>query len=333
MKNRLLLRYDIVKILPFEDAFYYTEKLSKKVNLTKDLLRLNYLKYSPYRTAYILSNIKDENLMLWFYDKEIQAKSIIPESYLLFLELKKQQTNGLFVLKDNDYKIIVIKDGKLLSVYTLKELDKEMINLSLHEHQITECIELDYQMLYKNAIDNITLKEIYDFNQLSLDKKTFFSKLINKTAYPISLLLVFAMGLNYLHGYYIDKQISKERSLYQDIKKKNKTINESIKKHNKNVKLWREFANKELVYPDIMAILKSLGDIPQKGEKVFIRDLSISGSIMRLRLRSNMNPVIFLNRLSSIKYFDRVVIASVHKPKKDLKIITYDIDIKKLDVK
>lgn len=332
MKNRLL-RYYFVKILPFEDAFYYTEKLPKKVKLTKDLLRLNYLKYSPYKTAQILSTIKDENLMLWFYGKEIKAKSVIPESYLLFLELKKQKIDGLFILKDNNYKIIIIKDGKLLSAYTLKELDKEIINLSLHEHQITEYIEFDYKMLYKKAIDNISLKEIYDFNQLSLDKKAFFSKLINKIAYPISFFLIFTMGLNYLHGYYIDKEIDKNQKLYQDIKQKNKKINESIKKHNKNVKLWNKFANKELVYPDLMEILKSLSSINQKGETVFLRDLSINGSIMQLRLRSNMNPVIFLNRLSSIKYFDRVVIAAVHKPRKDLKIITYNIDIKKLDSK
>ena len=45
---------------------------------------------------------------------------------------------------------------------------------------------------------------------------------------------------------------------------------------------------------------------------------------------SEISGVCCGNRLNEIKYFRRVIIENTHKPKNEMKIISYDIDVKML---
>lgn len=331
-----LIKYNLVKIIPFEDTFYHCETLPKEVHLKEELLKLNYIKYAPFSAANLLHALDGKHLMLWFYKTKLQAKSIIPESYMLFKELKKQNKDAVYIIKGTIYKILVIKNHKLLGAYTLKELDLDILRLNLAEYQVkTEVYieEHEYAKLYKTAKERLTLNDIYRFHQLSFSSKGILQRTINATAYPLSMLLFFYMALNYTHGIYLENIIEQKKIEYVDAKDKNSNIKKQISKHNKDVKKWTEFITDELIYPDSIAILKSLYSIKQEDEEVIFRDLSISGSKVTLKLATNMNPVIFLNRLSSISYFDRVIIGTIHKPRDGKKVIAYEIEIKALEAK
>jgi len=64
---KILSKYNFITILPFSDIFFYTTTLPKKIDFSQELLRLNYLKYSPYSTSHIISTMDKNQLQIWFY--------------------------------------------------------------------------------------------------------------------------------------------------------------------------------------------------------------------------------------------------------------------------
>lgn len=331
--SNILLKYNFIKIIPFEDTFFYTSTLPKNLRFSQDLLKLNYSKYSPFEDPNILSSFKNEQLMIWFYKIPVKESVIIPESYILFNELKKQNKDAVYILNDDIVKILVIKKNKLLAIFTLDSLDETILNLSMDEYQISNKINIEkkeFNQIYKEALNNLTLREIYQWNQLSLDTKSISKKLVSKVSYPLSALVLFTILVNYIHNSNLKNDIKILKDKYFIVKNKNNDLRADIKQHNKDMEQWEEFIYKELIYPDSISLLNSIYSIFKEDEVVTINSMTINSGKMILRLETDLSPILFLNRLNNIIYFSQVVIGNTHKPKKGLKSITYNLDVKLL---
>ncbi len=328
-----LKKYNFITVLPFEDTYLYVTTLPQKIKLSKELISINYLKHSPYQNPHIVSLIEQKQLSLWFYKHNKQENIVIPESYLAYKELNKNNEDALYITEDSPHKLIIIKNSTLLDAFTLEDIDQTTINLTLNEHNLTKTTKISKQQ-YKNILEisqkNISLKEIYSFSQLDFDQKDIFQNILNATAYPISALVVFAMLVSYTQGAFLSSQVQKLTKTYKTEKSKNKEIKSYINQHNKTVKRYKTFIDKELLYTGPIILLHSIYDIFKDGDKAYIGSIAIHANSMKLQLKTDENPIKYLNRLSQIKYFKQVIIQSTRKPTRGIKTITYTMEIKLL---
>ena len=330
---RVLSKYNLITVLPFIDTFFHSAQLQKKVKLSKELLKINYLKYSPFINPNIMTVTSDEQLMLWFYSKKIETPIVIPESYLLFKELSKSKQDAIYIIHDTIIKILVIKESRLISAFTLNSIDENSILLSMDEYHISKRVDIqiqEYQTLQQSSLQKLTFSDLYHFNQLNFDRNTLLPKFIEHASYPITALIVFAILVSYTQEKMLTSEIENLKASYDKEKTKNQEIKIFIKEHNKEVKKWQNFVQKELTYVGPITLLTSLYDIFDEDKKAHLVDVSINGNKMLVKLATDENPVVFLNKLNSIKYISSVIIQNTFKPRDSMKIISYDIEIKML---
>lgn len=328
-----LLKYNLLTILPFQDTFFYTEKLPKKVNFTKELIRVNYLKHSSFANPNIIYKIEDKKILVWYFKENINTPVIIPESFIAYRELRKYNEDAIYIVDDEIIKVVVIKDRKLLSLFTLSELDNLTIELTMDEFQLFKRVDIsthEYQTLIQKSLKSLTFKDFYNFIQVSLDRKTVLKSAIDKFSYPLSALIIFAIFVSYIQNSILQSEIEDLKKSYQVEKEKNKKIKSFVKKHNKEVKKWKGFINKELRFIGPIAILDSIYTTFHKGEKAYIISVVLNANNLVIKVQTDMNPIIFLNRLNKIEYFSNVVIQNTYKPRNKMKITTYEITVKTL---
>lgn len=328
-----LEKYGFITILPFQETYFFPTNLPKKVKLSKEIVDLNYLKYSPFKNPTVLTYSEDTQLLIWFYPHAIEKIIVLPESYLAFRELKKKSEDALYIIKDKIIKVIAIKNNSFVGAFTLDEMDETTIALNMDEYQLSKKVylsQVEYATLIKNSQKSISYKELYTFTQIELDKKVLLAKFVDKATYPLVALLLFAMLISYIQGKILSANIDQLEQSYKSEKAKNKQIKKAIREHNKEVKKYLKFSQKELAYVGPIILLEAIYRIFPEGDKTYIESITIYGTTMTLQIATNDNPIKYLNRLSDIEYFSQVVIQSSRKPKNGMKIVTYDIQIKML---
>jgi len=328
-----LLKYKIITILPFENSFYYTSALSNKIRLSKELISINYSKYSPFINPNQVHLFRDNQLFLWFYAYNIKSPIIIPESYLAYSELKKKNEDAIYIIHDTIYKILVIKDSILKSIFTLESLDENILHLSMDEYKIskkTYVSQKEYRTIIKKSQKFLKYKDFFVFSQFDLDRKLVGKYFIEKFSYPLAVLVVFAIMVSYIQGKTLQLQIEKLKKEYQIEKQKNNSIKKYISKHNKEVKLYKKFVKSELKFVEPMALLEEVYNIFDEGDKSYINIFRINGTNLELHVKMNENPIKYLNKLNKIKNFKKVILKRTIKPTKGFKTIIYDIEVKLL---
>lgn len=330
---RILSKYNFITVLPFQETFLHASTLHKNVKLSKELLRLNYLKYSPFTNPNIITFTQEKSIILWFYKQAVQTPVVVPESYLLFKELKNRQANAIYVIYDDVVKVLIIKESLLVSTFTLEALDDNAIAISMDEFQIFKRVDIsadEYSALKASALASLNVKELLQFNQLNLDKKILLNRFVEYASYPVAGLIAFAILVSYTQESMLKREIESLKETYKVEKSKNQEIKELINEHNSEVRKWESFASNELAYVEPITLLESVYSIFKDEENAHLVDLSITTNKMSLKITTDKNPVVFLNRLNEIKYFSSVIIQNTHAPKNSMKIITYDIEIKML---
>jgi len=330
---KILLKYNIITVIPFNETFFHAVTLPQKIKLTKQLLFLNYAKYSPFKNPNIINLASDKHLMLWFYKEKIDTSIVIPESYLAYKALKKEALDAMYVIKDDTYKIIIIKNSKLINAFTLDNIDELTLKLTMDEYKISTKKELSlqrYQDLLQQTKESLSFQDLYYFNTLDLDKKVLFNAFIDKASYPLAALVILAMLVSFIQESFLESKIQTLEATYLSEKNKNKDIKKFIHRHNASVKKWKNFVQKELVYFGPSLLLQELYSIFREDEKGYLLDVSLNGDKLLVKIQTDVNPILFLNRLNEIKYFKRVVIQNTYKPRNAMKIISYDIEVKKI---
>ena len=329
----ILKKYNFVKIVPFEETFFHTATLPKKIKFTKELLKLNYAKYSPLENSNLVSLSNNKDLLLWFFEKDYDEYIVIPESYLAFKSFVKEHTNGIFVIKDDVFKILIIKNSKLVNIFTTNEVDELTLSLTMDEYQLQDKYDIDkqsYKIILEQSKKDLALKDFINFNQLTLDKDTLLKDMVSSLSYPLSFLVVFSMFVSYTQTYLLNADIEKLQDKYIVEKSKNAEIREALNKHNKEIKKYKEFFDKELLYIDGFEVLSKLYGIFKPDEKANLKFISLNGLNLRIQVQTELDSVEILNRLNTISYFKEVVIQSTHKPRNKMKVVTYTITLKSL---
>ncbi|MEA2019442.1 MAG: hypothetical protein U9N59_13470 [Campylobacterota bacterium] len=330
---KILLKYNFIKIIPFSDTFFYTVTLSKSIKFTKELVNLNYTRHSPFKSTNIIYQTIRNKLMLWYYEDSIDSTIIVPESYLLFKELQKQKKDAIYIIDNTKFKVLVIKSGELLDSFTMEKYDDNIINLAVQQYQVVNKIDIqkdEYQNLYNHALSNLTLKELYKWQHIDLDIKTVATNIMSSISYPVSVLLLAIVLTNYFHSNSLNSEIEVLKEKYVTQRDKNINIKKDIKSYHKDIKKLNRFIDEELQFQDAISLTNNIYDIIKEDEKTIINSIGISNGRMTVRLQTNLNPIVYLNRLNDSKSLLNVVIRNTRKIKDDLKIITYTIDIQPL---
>jgi len=331
---KFLIKYDFLFIIPFEETYFYTTLLPKKVKFSREILKLNYLKFSPYQETYITHILQKNLLYLWFYEKKRTQKILIPESYLAYKILKEKNENTLYIINDKPLKVLIIDNGKLVSTFTMDTYSELTITLSMEEFQISHKVEIsqeEYSALITQSLQSLKIKELIAFNQLTLDKKTLLNNIIENFTYPFVTLVLLSMIVSYTQTLYLKTQIDELKSVYKEKKELNKDKKQALKKHNKEIKKYKKFIKKELQFIGPITLMDALYTVFKNDDTAYLTLFRLRENILEIRIQTNMNPILFLNRLNTLKYFKSVVIKNTYKPRNSMKIVTYEIEVKKIE--
>jgi len=321
---KIVLKYNLVEILSFEDTFLYTTSLPKKVKFSKELLRFNYLKHSPFINSDLLHLFQDKELYIWFSKKKIDAKFAIPESYLAYKILSKTIKETICIIYDDIIKIVIIKDSKLFNAFTVKNLDETTLLIMKEEFQLENIVEIDkakYKGLITSAKESLSLKELYDFNQFEFERNKIIENIVDTLSYPISFLILFAIFVNYMQGYIVKDDISELKKIYLEKKENNRELKRMIKEHNFEVKEYKNFTKREFLFYDGYEILNQLYSIIDSKE-FNIKFVAVTGDILRVQFEAGkIDAIQVLDKLNKIKILDNVVLKNSYKPRRSKKSI------------
>jgi len=327
----LLLKYGVAEIVPMQKSYFHVAILPKKIKFSKELIRLNYEKLSPFDNAYILTYLEDKRLYLWFTQLKNLKKIVIPEAFLIYQQLK-MKNDGIYIFDTEPKKVFIIKNNLLENTFVSTETDDTILNILKVEYLFEKYFLLssnDFNCLYKKALKKITILELYNFSQISLTKESIQRFFIQKLTYPFIFFMLFYIGITYTQAFFMQQKIDKLTEAYNVLKNKNHLIKDAIKKHNIEVDNYKKFINTELYSYDPYSVLYDMYSIINKGENTFIKSMEIANNHVKLMIQTNENAIKYLNRLNEIPYFKRVVIENnFHKKGTKEKIITYSIDMK-----
>jgi len=293
-----------ITILPFEESFFFKVVFEKKIKLTDTLISLNYKKHSPYKNPFFTKTMENHNLYIWFYEKEISSKIILPEAYLLFNFFKVSNPNTFFIMEDYDsYNILIIKNGILVNSYSLVEKDQNLISMEMAKYGLDVYKEInkkEYLESRDEALNSIGIQELYKWSSVEIDKEKLFPSLINSISYPLSFLLIFIMGVELYHLNKVEKSLEQVEEAYSVVKNQNDDIREKINNENTKVEKWITFVSEELPYVDTLTIFTKISKVFSEEKFIFIH-LSIVGSKVKIEMESKEDFVKGLNILGKIK--------------------------------
>lgn len=330
----LLHKRNYIAIVPSEETYFYTTSLPKNTKLSKDLLRLNYEKHSPFKPKEIITTEEKTELLLWFCKKSITAPVAIPEDYLLYQLLKQEHQDALILLEMPEYtKALVIKEGRLRNAFMMETTDSGFLEMSKDEYGVRDVVEYsleEYLLLTQGSLKLLNLPLLYKFSQLSLDPKELLEKTVEQASYPLSFLLVFAMLINFYHNSSLQKEIDLLTQNYKEARQGNQDLIDTMHYHNQEIELYKEFIYKELLYADPLLLLEKLYKVLEEYKESSLYSISATQGKLSLKIQTSKSPVELLNKLAALSDFERVLLGDTHRSKDKAPIYTYNITLKQL---
>lgn len=307
MKKYLLSK--IIDILPIEESFFFRVKFEKNINLTKELIALNYKKHAPYREPFLTTLNEDKNLYIWFYEREIDSKFIIPEAYLMFDFLKNKYPNSLLLIEGSVDYILIIKDNLLLNSYEVGA-SKNIVAMELNQHALTEHRVVkreEYLKLKEEALLALDLKSLYKWNTLSIDNRNVLPKMVDTLAYPLAFLLFFNMIIELYHISSVEKILTKVEMRYSEVKIKNDDIRLKINEERDKKQKWVTFVNREFPYEDPISVFVKISKAFEE-KKFTFKNFSIVGSRIKIEMRTKEPFISGVSILNSVEGLENIAL-------------------------
>ena len=225
---KYLFKKDIIKFLKIENSFFLYKKLDKKINLSKDIIKLNYLKESPFAEEEnsITSILSEKNLFLWFHKGNQQR--YLPEALLVYRQLLKEHQNVICIIEGDIEKIILIKEQILISSFSKRKITKNDILLLKEEYGIDKVITIpahEYDDFLEKSYKFITIYDLLNILNIQIDFKSLSTRLLMFMALP---LLISSIAIGLLMGTYFYFLKEEENRLKEEFLK-NKMNTLSIK--------------------------------------------------------------------------------------------------------
>ena len=216
---KYLLKKDIIKFFKIENSFFLYKKLDKKINLSQDIIRLNYLKESPFADEEnsITSILSEKNLFLWFHKGKQQR--YLPEALLVYRQLLKEHQDVLCIIEGDVEKAILIKEQVLISSFSKRKIKKNDILLLKEEYGIDKVLTIsahEYDDFLKKSYKFISMHDLLNILNIQIDFKSLSTRLLMFMALP---LLISAIAIGLLMGSYLYLLEEEENSLKEEFSK------------------------------------------------------------------------------------------------------------------
>jgi len=248
---KYLLKKNIIKFLKIENSFFLYKKLDKKMNLSKDIIMLNYLKESPFiEKNSITSILSEKKLLLWFYKGK--QERYLPEALLVYRQLVKKHQNILCIIEGNIKKIVLIKEGMLVSSFSKVKIKKHDIILIKEEFGVDKVITISsdkYENFLEKSYQYVTAHDLLNILDIQIDFKSLSTRLLIFMSLP---LLISAITITVFMGIYL-YSLEKEENRLKEEFLKNKVSTLSIKEsvnNNRNENIQFNLLADEFRYYD-----------------------------------------------------------------------------------
>jgi hypothetical protein len=292
-----------------DSLFFRIEENKSLLNkLKKKTIEFNYdsqLKYDD------LLYLKDkESVQIWNI-AEIKGKIAIPESYLLFQSVDE---DGLHVFYDErafKYKIIIVKDAKLIAQFSLKNFTKTKKNilsyqyaLDIKEHSLDDT---DYETFLTDQIDKVNILELLRLNAVieSLAEKFDHKKVLNFISLPILIVTVVFASFSYYRYTKSELNYQTVQQKYATIKKKTQSIKDEMEKQSKKENFWKEFTAKYDRNNATAQILEKVAKVTHAYQGVNIEKIEIDHLVFRVTIYNigehEIGILRDLNKIEAIK--------------------------------
>ena len=314
IKNYLLSK--LIDTLSVEDSFFYKVKFEKKVKLSDEIIAFNYKKYAPFKNPLIVNRMEKNDLYLWFYEKNIKAKIIIPEAYLLFDALKEKYPNNLLFIETlSSFIVLVIKNGILENSYSALDEEKTFIAMELNKYNLSSFQKIDknaYLKIKEQSLKSISFKDVYKWSSFKVEPNKLIPTVVNFIAYPFAFLLFFIMAVESYHLNEVKKKLDLVEHQYSLIKSKNDDVREKINLQTKKEEKWIAFAQRELPYVSSIETFLSISKAFSKKDFTFT-SFSIMGSKVKITVKTKEDFIEGITLLNNIKGLKNVALKSSSK--------------------
>ncbi len=308
-----LLNRGILNILYIRESFFRKIDFQEPVKMNEEAVRLNYSNLSPFPKSSIIYKNEGKTLYIWFYKDENLSKSkiVIPEAYLIYKAFKNE--DAIVIVKDEFLKIVVIKDSQILSQSIKREFDEKYIKLLKKEYGIDKEIVLDkkeYEDILSNSFYSLSLFDILKFGHFEIDK-SFWSRLLERMALPVLVIVFFIIAIEYIEYFYIKTQIASKTKEYRELKKQNDQIRSEIRDLEEEAKKYINFSfhHKNPFYKT--ELLSFAVDVAKKNDSRMVYSQFAGDKTVIVVRGTKPNKV--LNDLLFSKYFKELRIEVSHK--------------------
>ncbi len=306
----------LVNLIPAEDTFFKNVEIPKNVNLTPELIKINYQHLSPFPSGDVLYYKTKKSLYLWFvrYPIEKTKKVNIPEGYFIYKNFKSRKNAVVIVKKENSVVISVIKDEELISQFTLSS------NLAVNLDERIELLKKEYSLKEPEIITikanqlktRADLKDILAFSRFEINRESIFNFFIENFKIPLIIFLLILSTYDIFLLNYLQKEKEKKQQLLHQLKKENAEIKKVMFKLEEESKLWNSFVKEELKFENIYNVLSSIGKILKEKNGKF-ESLNYSGDLMDLWIKTKVKSTTLIDKLVKTGYFKEVKIISSAK--------------------
>ncbi len=320
--------FNLIKIIPAEDTYFIKDKVPPNVKLTYDVIKLNYLDKSPFKTGDIIFLQKDDQIYIWFTKYPLEENKVyIPESYILINQANLD--NGFIILKKNNYTtILVIKNGQLQSQITYKgEIPQLKIKLkllgkeySLKNPKVLEITE------FKPKYD---IKDLIKFSRFDFSLENVIKVVLNNISIPLSIFFLGLLTYKFLNVKYLEKEKSTLEEYLFQLKVENKEIKKKIQLAKEKSQFWNNFVEKELKYPFPIIVITNFAKIVNKYEG-FLEDIMYSPEVISVSVGLPKKRGNFIQDLLDTGLFKDIKIlgSSPDNLSKDYEVLSVELYVK-----
>ena len=326
-----LLSKQFIMFAKVEDSFFLYKKLDKKIKLTPEIIKLNYLKESPYALdeSSISSIVSHDNLYLWFHRGA--GSRYLPEALLIYRKLIKKHANVLCIVRGEIDKVVVVKEGILVSSFSRKSITKSNIFLIQDEYGVKEILVIEkdkYDDFINDAYNFLTPNDLLNILNIQIDFKSLLNRIIRWSAMPLfasSLLTMLAMGG---YGYYLNSEKEKLEEFYQNNRTMTLEIKESIDR-NEDENIRFNNLSKEFKYNDKTVAISSIVKVTQE-MNLTMHYIKVYENKVDFIVRANEQKVIplYVKNLFHSQYFSDVKNLSTFKLRNNRLQITMSATLK-----
>ena len=304
----LLMRKKIIKFSNIEDSFFLHKQLDKKSKLTTEIIDLNYRDESPYvsKESGITSVLSEEHLYLWFNrDKQ----KYLPEGLLLFRGLLSNYNSVCCLIKAKVDKVVVIKEGVLLSSFSKKIFTQSDIELMKNEFMINKVLiikEDDYDAFLQKSYSKVKFHDLFNILKVEIDFKNLLSKAIKWVALPLfiaSIVIAISMGG---YSYYLEREKNKLFDIYQHKKEATSTLKEALEKNDyKNMQFNALLG--ELTYNQKTLAISSIIQVTDE-MNITMQYIKAYNNKVEFIIKTDNQSIIpvYVKKLFNLKYFKEV---------------------------